>query len=318
MNRIVIMERLLASGMETKEAVVLCKEQMRDKAQFFAKLHRAQQALGMIIKNTRDQRGRNYAGVDQFVGKAQRAFNEAGLTMFEHETGVVARTIETARHSTNKKRDEEELLKETTAHRSWMIDAIIGDTETGFSMPVHYEVPINPSAFSKEPEKAVGAADSYGLKYMTRSILFAERSEDDPDRRDDPDHRGYDNDKPKKKSTPSVASTKKKTPKKVSATQRKKQAQVRLSTSRRHLGNKVYNEVVEQNSMNNLEEMEGVADVLEARTRLDGLIVKTVTQFGQPQVDGWLEIFRPFTKQENIDDAISALVDELNSEGKKK
>jgi len=314
MNRVSIIETLLAAGLESKDAIALSKDHMKDKAQFFAKLHKAQQNLGRIIKDTTDQRGKKYAGVDQFVGKAQRAFNEAGLTMFEHETGVVTRTVNTERHTVNKR--ESDSLKETTACRSWMIDATIGDTSTGFSMPIHYEVPISPKAWGSEPEKAVGAADSYGLKYMTRSILFAERSEHDPDRRDDPDDRGYD-DAPQRPSAPSAAPAKKKTPKKVSAASRKKSVQGRLMATRSKLGNDLFNELCEQNPMNNIDDMETAAEVFDNRIRLDELTTKAVTRFGQPDVDGWLEIFRPFTSKTNIDDGITALVAELNSKGKK-
>jgi len=296
MNRIKIMESLLAAGVESKDALVLCKDQMKDKAGFFAKLLKAQQNLGLILKDTRDQRGRNYAGVDQFVGKAQRAFNEAGLTMYESQTCIVMKGDNV---------------------RSWMIDAVIGDSATGFSAPLQYEVPINPAAWSKEPEKAVGSSDSYGLKYMTRGVLFAERSERDPDRKDDPDHAGYE-DTPKSK-PPSPAPQKKKTPKRVSVTERKKAAQKRMMSIRGKLGNEVFNDMVEANPMNNVDDMESAADALDARVRLDELAVKAVTRFGQPKVDNWLELYRPFTKQENIDEGIAALVAELNTKkGKRK
>jgi len=296
MNRIHIVQTLLQAGVDGKDVAALCRDHMKDKAMFFAKLLKAQQALGKIIKDTRDQRGRNYAGVDQFVGKAQRAFNEAGLTMFESQTCI----------TTKGEKD-----------RSWMLDAIIGDTTTGFSLPLQYEVPINPMAWNKEPEKAVGASDSYGLKYLTRGVLFAERSEHDPDRRDDPDHAGYD-DAPKKSRPPSPAPAKKKTPKKVSASERKSAAQKRMAAAKSKLGHQQFNALLENVPMNNVAEMEAAADVFDSRIRLDELAVKAVKRFGEQQVQGWLELFRPFTNKSNIDDGLATLVEELNSkEGEK-
>jgi len=295
MNTIRIIERLMSAGFDPKDAVAAAIVQMRHKAQFFSKLREAQQNLGRIIKDTRDQRGRNYAGVDQFVGKAQRALNEAGLTLFEHETAVVAK-------------GEKE--------RHWQIECVIGDTQTGYSLPLRYEVPINPQAWSKEPEKAVGSADSYALKYLTRGALFAERSEHDPDRHDDPDHAGYDrsNDKPRAKPNdkPSPAATKKKTPKKPTAQSRKKAAQARLKGASSHLGKEIYDGILAENPMSSLEAMETLADVLDARIRLEQIKATATKRFGEDQVNGWLELFRPFTQQTNIVDAIKALATELN------
>lgn len=290
-NRIQQMEELTAAGVPVKEALLIINQQMKDKAAFFTKMVNAQQNLGMILKDTKDQRGRQYAGVDQFVGKAQRALNEAGLTMFESHTAVCSK-------------GEKE--------RSWMLDCIIGDADSGFSVGLAYEVPINSQAWDREPEKAVGAADSYALKYLTRGVLFAERSENDPDRNDDPDHQ-----RPDAPSAPRAGNiTKKLTPKKVSVADRKKQTKARFLASKTKLGVETFNKVISDNSINNIEGMERTADILDARIRLEAIITQATTIFGQPKVDGWLELYRPFTIQPNIGDASKALTDEISKGNK--
>ena len=91
-----------------------------------------------------------------------------------------------------------------------------------------------------------------------------------------------------------------------------------MAAAKSKLGHQQFNALLENVPMNNVAEMEAAADVFDSRIRLDELAVKAVKRFGEQQVQGWLELFRPFTNKSNIDDGLATLVEELNSkEGEK-
>ena len=318
MNSINIIKELLASGVEPKDAIAAANAHLKQRSQFFSKLRDAQQNLGKIIKNSKDQRGKNYAGVDQFVGQAKDALNQAGLTMFEQQTEVIQKG-----RTDRPIRAMQDMIKAgvrpedatSTPTEYWIIECVLGDTQTGYCVPLQYEVPISAMALNKDPAQAVGSADSYALKYLTRGLLYAERADDDPDRLDDPDHKGYGDNK-KKPSKPTPAASRKSTPKKPTSASRKKAVQSRVRAAEGVLGKETYGKVIAANSLSSLAEMEKTADVLDARVRLDQLQAKAEKKFGADQVTGWLELYRPFTIEQNIADGIKTLAEELNG-GKK-
>jgi len=172
MNRIGLIIQLLDHGVDPKDAPKIAEQQLKDRAGFFAKLKVAQAEMETIVTNLKSRfSDKGYAGVDQFVAKGRLALNEAGLTMYSSESREISKGVP----------DSNGIEK---PEKHWEITFVIGDCGTGYGEGVLFCLPVG-------NEQALGATDSYALKYMMRSTMLAERAEDDPDRKHDIDANQY-------------------------------------------------------------------------------------------------------------------------------
>lgn len=296
MNRITMIERLLHAGVETKDAPKMAEAALKDRAGFYSKLVKAQGEMAGIVKDKSGYKG-SYASVDEFVKKGGESLQQAGLAIYASSANEISKV------TTNG-----DGIEVTSKH--WTVNFVLGDSSTGYREDVLFALPMG-------KEQDAGAADSYCLKYFIRDTMFAERAENDPDKRKDVDKVGSRNNvnhdpAPKAPSSPSKPSKRK-------TTSQVARSRERLKVCSEEVGAKRAGELLKaagNAAPKNAKQLEQAADLLESRIVFDRLQTKVVDILGQPKVDKMLKDIGDINNIIALKEGTGMFVDVLNTKTK--